>query len=179
MYRVFLVLAIVFFGGCGPKDVSNTIHGYATSSDANDADLTGFGYKNGKYLGLDVGGLRLKTPRLGRKVDANGVSVYYSKPPKRCKAIGYITLENSKELPDGSLGGFTLGESAAAKFEKKLKKAASLAGVDAVGYFNEGDPEIRMKKGYVIGNYGGYIMVFDRKEHRLLRFSAKAYDCGR
>ncbi len=183
--KSFIVLSIsLLLTGCGVKDVTNTIAMTVAKESANDLKLDDYGYKNGKYLGLDIGHLHLKQARSHHKIEADDVVVFMNRPPKNCKLIGYITIENPKGLKDISahygLGHFDF-ESYANKY---LKKAASLYGVKWLsGYTDhamsqkvEMLPDRKHPK-YYVNDMGGFVWLWDAKTHKVLRISARAYEC--
>jgi len=168
---------MLLFNGC-VKDVTNTIGYYATETNPNKIDLSGFGYKNNRYQNLNVGNLNLKVAKLHHKVKASDVKVLYN-IPSNCKEIGYITLENPKGLPFGS--GFKIGtlESESSIHAKRFKKAASLQGVSYIADYSDGSPEVKDIGKYYLAKYKNSIVLHAKGANRgtIVRESVKAYDC--
>lgn len=176
--------SFVLFLLTGCADLTNAVVMKAGKESANKLDLNHYGYKNGKYIGLDVGNLKLKQASSFHKVTADDVKVFYSKAPERCKPIGYITIENPNGLENISshsgLGHFDFE----AYSTKYLKKAASLYGVGWISEYVDYKKSQQIKTlpnqkhpKYYLNDMGGTIRLFDAKTHKVLRISAKAYEC--
>ncbi len=184
MMRFILMSFLGLLLATGCADLTNAVVMTVGKESANQLDLNDYGYKNGKYLGLDVGHLKLKQAKSDHKLQADDVKVFHSAAPENCRPIGYITLENPKGLEDISphygIGHFDF-EPYSMKY---LKKAASLYGVGWISNYvdSKKSKEVKMLPSqidpkYYLNDMGGIIWLFDAKTHKVLRISAKAYEC--
>jgi len=173
------LMGALLMSGCMPE-VTGTALYHATQADVEKMDLSAYGYRNGKYLNLDVGNLHLPRPPKHAPISAKKVTLFLDAVPKTCRRIGYVTIENPNGFPAVKYGGFRLGtnESHASLFFKRLQKAAALQGVFAIAYIQTGHVKVKTTDRYVITQDNGIIVVYDKKSHKPLRYSVPAYTCA-
>ena len=173
-------LILLLMSGCGAMDVRNTIVMTLGKKSANDLNMSGYGYKNDKYLNLDVGDLDLKVAHSHHHVKADDVKIFLYTVPKSCHFIGWVTIENPSGLKDVGMHYGIGNFDTESYMDKHLKKAASLLGVKWLSQ-RFGKARVIKKGKYYIGYYGDdVIMVFpleNENESKLVRVSVKAYEC--
>ena len=139
-----LIIFLFLFAGCGPKDITNSIAISLSKKSANNLSLVEYGYnENNKYLNQDIGNLNLKRATGNYKIDADDVVMFFHNIPKKCRFIGYITIENPNGLKFPRLGSnglkiFNFGSIGDFDTEsyllKYLKKASAVNGVKYISY---------------------------------------------